>query len=68
MHRHLSVVIDEHLDEATHMGSFEMPRKTHREAKRRGHLLLSASAVENGNGVAQVADSYVINIDSALVQ
>lgn len=66
-HGELALVLSEDLQEARHVGAFEVMWQTHGEGNLRSALLLLVLPVEDSDWVKQIADTNLVYRDSACV-
>ncbi len=66
-HGDLPSVPVEDLDEAAHVGAFEVVRQADGEGDRSYGLLLPVGSVEHGGGIAQVTGAHLLDGQAAVV-
>lgn len=66
-HRELTLVLSEDLQEARHVGAFEVMWQTHGEGNLRSALLLLVLPIEDSDGIEQIANTNLIDSNSACV-
>ena len=66
-HGEFALVLSEDLQEARHVGALEVVWQTHGEGNLRGALLLLVLPVEDSDGVEQIANTNLIDSNSACV-